>query len=35
MSLSDRLSRLRLVVFGSLGALGAFGVCLAQINGRS
>jgi PAP2 superfamily protein len=33
MSLSDRLSRLRLVVFGSLGAVGAFGVCLAQING--
>ena len=35
MSLSDRLSRLRLVVFGSLGAVGAFGVCLAQINGIS
>src|SRR5262245_50012022 len=33
MSLSDRLARLRLVVFGSLGAVGAFGVCLAQING--
>src|SRR5215471_21161720 len=33
MSLSDRLLRLRLVVFGSLGAVGAFGVCLAQING--
>jgi len=33
MSLSDRLIRLRLVVFGSLGAVGAFGFCLAQING--
>ena len=33
MNLSDRLSRLRLVVFGSLGVVGAFGVCLAQING--
>jgi PAP2 superfamily len=33
MSLSDRLIRLRLIVFGSLGAVGAFGVCLAQING--
>ena len=33
MSLSDRLARLRLVVFGSLGAIGALGICLAQING--
>jgi len=33
MSLSDRLSRLRLVVFGSLAAVGTFGFCLAQING--
>jgi PAP2 superfamily len=33
MSPSERLSRLRLVVFASLGAMGGFGVCLAQING--
>jgi len=33
MSRSDRLIRLRLVVFGSLGAVGVFGFCLARING--
>src|SRR5262245_15451081 len=33
MNRSDRLIRLRLVVFGSLGAVGVFGVFLAQING--
>jgi PAP2 superfamily protein len=33
MSFSDRLARLRLVVFGSLIAVGTLGVFLAQING--
>ena len=33
MSLSARLVRLRIVVFGCLGAIGVLGFCLAQING--
>jgi len=33
MSLSDRLVRLRVVVFRRLGAVEALGFCLAQING--